>query len=453
MKDSLASLRDYFDHGHTKPLSWRKEQLLALKQMLLDKQEEFYEALFRDLKKSSAEAWMTEISYLTGDIDHTLKNLPKWISPKRVSTPIVAQPGRSYIQPEPLGVVLIIGAWNYPLQLALGPLIAAIAAGNCVVIKPSELSPHTSNSIARWLPEYLDQDAFTVVEGGVPETTALLEYRFDHILYTGNGIVAKIIMTAAAKHLTPVTLELGGKSPCVVDDSCHLDITAQRIVWGKFMNAGQTCVAPDYIITTPGFQEPLIEALASQIQSMFGSEPKLTKDFGRIVNQRHCQRLADYLSQGEVVVGGDLDLEELYVSPTVMKNVPLTSPLMNEEIFGPILPIVAVEKIEDAIELIKGRDKPLALYGFSSNERWLKRLVDETSSGSVGLNDTFMFMANQDLPFGGVGASGMGCYSADQGFRTFSHFKAVIKRPFWRDLSLRFAPFTEFKLKLLRLIR
>ncbi len=453
MKDTLQSLRDYFNHGHTKPMSWRRQQLLALKRMLVEKEQEFYTALKADLHKSQAEAWMTEISYLLGDIDHTLSNLSKWNRPKRVSTPIVAQPSRSFIRPEPLGVVLIIGAWNYPLQLMLGPFIAAVAAGNCAILKPSEISPNTSNSIARWLPEYLDRDAFVVVEGGIPETTALLEQRFDHILYTGNGQVGRIVMAAASKHLTPVTLELGGKSPCIVDESANLDITAQRIVWGKFMNAGQTCVAPDYVITTKEVEQKLLPLIKQHITAMFGDVPKQAEDYGRIINSRHCERLQGYLSGGEISLGGEVDLNESYIAPTVLTNVSLDSSVMKEEIFGPILPIVTVEKIEDAIEFVNFRDKPLALYVFTGNQGWQDKVLLETSSGSVAINDTFMFMANPDLPFGGVGESGMGRYSASEGFKTFSHFKAVIKRPFLRDLPLRFSPFTDLKMKLLKLIR
>ncbi|MFL0796376.1 MAG: aldehyde dehydrogenase family protein [Cellvibrionaceae bacterium] len=453
MKDTVQSLRDYFNHGHTKPLSWRREQLLALKKMLMEKEQEFSEALRADLHKSPAEAWLTEISYLTGDVDHALKHLNRWTKIKRVPTPIVTQPGRSFIRPEPLGVVLIIGAWNYPLQLALGPFIAAIAAGNCAVLKPSEVSPNTSNAIARWLPEYLDKDAFAVVEGGVPETTALLEQRFDHVLYTGNAQVGRIVMAAASKHLTPVTLELGGKSPCIVDSSANLAITAQRIAWGKFMNAGQTCVAPDYIITTQDVEAQLLPLLRKAIQSMFGENPRLAEDYGRIINGRHCERLQGYLSGGDIALGGEVDISDCYLEPTVLHNVSLDSAVMQEEIFGPILPIVQVEKIEDAIEFINLRDKPLALYVFSGSASWQEKVLQETSSGSVAVNDTFMFMANPDLPFGGVGESGMGCYSADQGFKAFSHYKAVMKRPFLQDVPLRFAPFTHLKLRLLKLLR
>lgn len=449
----LTRHQDYFNSNKTRDLNWRKQQLLQIKKMVLEHEQAFTDALFNDLKKPSLESWVTEISYLTGDVDHTIKHLKSWSKAKKVSTPIVAQPGKSYIKPEPQGTVLIMGAWNYPLQLVLAPLIAVIAAGNCAIIKPSELAPHTSTLIANLVPKYLDNAAVSVVEGAVAETTELLTLNFDHIMYTGNGQVARIVMQAAAKHLTPVTLELGGKSPVFVDNSANLAISAQRIAWGKWMNAGQTCIAPDYILTTKDMVKPLVAELKQQANSMFGTNAKTSDSYGRIVNSRHTQRLASYLNEQEVEFGGDYDVEQQYFAPTIVVNPDLNSPLMTEEIFGPILPIVVVEDFDRAKQLITAREKPLAAYIFTKNSKQQQQWENEISAGSQCINDVIMFNAVPDLPFGGTGPSGMGQYSGQSGFDNFSHAKAIIKRPFLKDLPVRFAPYSDLKFKLLRFIR
>ncbi|WNC73508.1 aldehyde dehydrogenase family protein [Thalassotalea psychrophila] len=452
-KNLLKQQKEFFNSNATRDISWRVEQLKQVKQLVIENETALLNALEADLNKPAQEAWTTELSYITGDVDHVLKHLKKWSKPRKVKTPIVAFPGKSFIQPEPLGSVLVMGAWNYPVQLIFAPLVAVIAAGNCAVIKPSDLAPAVSAVIAELVPKYLDTNAFSVVEGAIPETTALLELPFDHIMYTGNGAVARIVMTAAAKHLTPVTLELGGKSPVYFDKSADMNIAAQRLAWGKWMNAGQTCIAPDYILTSKELVEPLVNALKDQISEMFSQDPATSDSYGRIVNQRHTERLSTYLDSGEVVHGGSFDIEKKYFEPTIVVNPELDSKLMSEEIFGPIFPIITIDNYLAAKELVVAREKPLAAYIFTKDKTQQKDWVNTISSGSQCVNDVIMFNAVPDLPFGGTGPSGMGQYSGKSGFDNFSHLKSVLKRPFLKDLPVRFAPYTNLKFKLLRKIR
>ncbi|UHQ56272.1 aldehyde dehydrogenase family protein [Microbulbifer sp. YPW16] len=449
----VGGLRTYFSSGTTSSLSWRRQQLRQLRKMLVENESRFLQALREDLNKAPQEGFMTEVSATCGDIDHALKRLKNWVKPRRVSTPLVAQPGRSYVQPEPLGVVLIIGAWNYPLQLLLSPLVPAIAAGNCAVIKPSEMAPATSALVAGLLSRYLDSDAFACVEGGVPETTDLLEQRWDHILYTGGGRVGKIVMQAAARHLTPVTLELGGKSPCIVADDADITVTARRIAWGKFTNAGQTCIAPDYVLCTRATAERLVPAIEAEVRSMFGEDPRQSPDYGRIVNRRHTERLAAYVAEGNVAWGGQVDIADRYVAPTLLRGTGIDAKVMQEEIFGPVLPVIELDDFREAEDFVNRREKPLALYVFSDDSATADRILARCSSGNACVNDCMMFMAVHELPFGGVGQSGMGAYHGEHGFRTFSHYKAVMKRGYAFDLDLRYAPFTARKFKLLRWLR
>ncbi len=452
-EQQVALHKDYFNSQVTHDLNWRKQQLKQIKKLVEENEQAWLDALAQDLGKPAVEAWITEVSYLSGDVDHVLKRLNKWAKKRKVRTPIVAQPGRAYIQPEPQGTVLIIGAWNYPLQLVLAPLVAVISAGNCAILKPSELSPATSALLAKLVPQYLDTQAVSVVEGGVEETTELLAQPFEHIMYTGNGQVGRIVMTAAAKHLTPVTLELGGKSPVYIDKTADLDITAQRLAWGKWMNAGQTCIAPDYILTEKSLIPGLVSALKKQIKQMFGDDIKNSKSYGRIVNQRHAERIASYLACGEIAFGGEVDIEQKYIEPTIVVDPPLDSPLMTDEIFGAILPIVSIESFNQAKQFIKERDKPLSSYIFTKDKAQIVSWVKEISSGNQCINDVIMFNAVPDLPFGGVGPSGIGQYSGKAGFDNFSHLKSVLTRPFIKDLPVRFAPYTKLKFNLLRLIR
>jgi aldehyde dehydrogenase (NAD+) len=447
---TVASLRKHFASGQTKPYEWRVTQLQQLKKMLLEQEDKLLEALKQDLNKSELESWSSEIGFVTGDIAHTLKCLKKWMNARVVSTPLVTQPGKSYTLPEPLGTVLIIGAWNYPVQLVLAPLVAAISAGNCAVLKPSELSVNCSALLAELLPKYLDNQAFCVVEGAVVETTELLKQKFDHIMYTGGEGVARIVMRAAADYLCPVTLELGGKSPCVVDRNTNLEVTAARIVWSKWMNAGQTCVAPDYILVEKSFAEELITALKNKLSEFYGPDPKQSADYGRIINSRHFARLASYLEGQNVLLGGDLDADSNYISPTLLLNPDAQSAIMDDEIFGPILPIITVDNISDSIGIINQRAKPLALYLYTKDTALEQQILGSTSAGNVGINDGMMFMTNPNLPFGGVGNSGMGSYHGQTGFDTFSHLKTVMKRSFMFDAPLRYPPFTSTKLKWLK---
>ena len=449
----FGELRATFETERTRSLQWRAEQLTALERMMTECEQELMDALRSDLGKAPQEAWTTEISYVTGSAAYCRKNLKRWSKTRRVHTPMLGQPGKSWLQPEPLGVVLIIGAWNYPLQLTLAGLTAALAAGNCAVIKPPELSPATSDVIARRIPEYLDNDCVKVIEGAVPETSALLELPWDHILYTGGGNVGRIVMAAAAKHLTPVTLELGGKSPCVVMPDADLLTTARRIAWGKFTNAGQTCIAPDYVLTDANTEEKLVPLIQQAVTEMFGEDPAASESYGRIVNDRHFERLAAYIGSGDVVIGGKTDAASKYIAPTVLTGVAPDSDVMQEEIFGPILPFVQVDDLEAAIRNIRAGDKPLAAYIFTKDSAAEARFLEVVSSGNACVNDTMMFMTVEELPFGGVGPSGMGSYSGEYGFRTFSHMKAVMRRGWWPDLAVRYAPFTDKKFKLLRKLR
>jgi aldehyde dehydrogenase (NAD+) len=448
--DSVTELHLTFSTGRTKDLSWRITQLTKLKGLLTEHEAEFITALQQDLHKSEQEAWTSEIGFVLSDIDHTLKHLSAWSKPRKVSTPLFVQPGKSYLLPEPLGTVLIIGAWNYPLQLVVAPLVAAIAAGNCAIVKPSELSMASATLLATLVPQYLDTQAYKVVTGAVQETTELLQQRFDHILYTGGEGVAKIVMRAAAEHLTPVTLELGGKCPCIVDSNTDLTVSASRIVWSKWMNTGQTCVAPDYVIVEKAFADTLVAALTSKIKAFYGDDARQSPDYGRIINERHIARLTSYLDKQNIVYGGQLDAANKYISPTIVLSPSLDSPVMQEEIFGPILVIITVENIQQAINIVNSRPKPLALYLYTKNTDFEQQVLQQTSAGNVGINDGMMFMANPNLPFGGVGNSGMGAYHGQFGFDTFSHLKTVLKRSFLFDVALRYPPFSQTKLNWLK---
>lgn len=425
----VARLRATFRTGRTKPIAWRRTQLEALRTLLQKEDTAFLQALHTDIGKGEAEARRTEVDFIINEIDHTLENLDAWLAPEDAPIPGKLQPATGRVVREPLGVSLIVGPWNYPLHLALAPLVGTIAAGNCAVVKPSELAPSVSAAIARLLPEYLDTDAFAVVEGAIPETTALLEQKFDHIFYTGNGAVGRIVMTAAAKHLTPVALELGGKSPAVVDTTADLAIVAQRIAWGKFLNAGQTCVAPDYVLAIGDAAQKIEPLLAEAVRALHGDDPSKSPEYGRIIATRHFDRLAAMLGDGRTVVGGQSDRDTRYIAPTVLADVDPASEVMAGEIFGPILPIVSVPDVDAAIEFITSRDKPLALYAFTESEETKQRLLDETSSGALCFGMPVVHLTASDLPFGGVGESGMGRYHGKYSIDTFSHLKAVLDKP------------------------
>jgi len=446
----IQLIKNTFASGKTKPLPWRIEQLTQIRKMVVEQQDKIFVAMQQDLGRCNMESWTAELGGVISEVDHSLKHLKKWVKPRKVPTPIIAQPGKSYMLPEPLGTILIIGAWNYPLLLVLSPLISAISAGNNAIIKPSELSANVSKLLVELVAQYLDNDAFAVVEGAVDETTELLKHQFDHIIYTGGEVVGKIVMRAAAEFLTPVTLELGGKSPCIVDSSTDLDVTAARIVWSKWMNAGQTCVAPDYVLVEESFAAPLIDAIKHKLTEFYSADASSSKDYGRIVSERHLTRIVSYLDGQEVVHGGKHDVANKYIEPTIVLNPAHDSLLMQQEIFGPILPIVTVKNISESILFVNKRAKPLALYIFSKNKDFEQQVLTATSAGMVCINDGFMFAANPNLPFGGVGSSGTGAYHGKIGFDNFSHLKTVMKRSFWFDVPLRYPPFTDKKFKLLK---
>ncbi|MFD5718990.1 aldehyde dehydrogenase family protein [Streptomyces sp. NPDC127036] len=427
---TVARLRATFRSGRTQPIAWRTEQLGRLRELLTAHGEELAAALHEDLGKSSAEAFRTEIDFTVREIDHTLEHLDDWLLPEPAPVPAhLGADATAWTRYDPLGVVLVIAPWNYPVQLLLTPVLGALAAGNAVVAKPSELAPATSTALARLLPQYLDTDAVAVVEGGIPETTALLAERFDQIFYTGNGTVGRIVMRAAAEHLTPVALELGGKSPAFVDRDTDLAVVADRLVRGKFLNAGQTCVAPDYVLTDPETARALEPRLAEAVTTLFGPEPKESAAFGRIVNERHFDRLTGLLGSGRTVTGGASDRAAKYIAPTVLADVDPKSPVMGEEIFGPILPVVTVADLDEAIGFINDRDKPLALYVFTESDTTRERIAAETSSGGLGFGLPLAHLTVSDLPFGGVGESGMGSYHGRYSIDTFSHRKAVLEKP------------------------
>ncbi|KOV64258.1 aldehyde dehydrogenase [Streptomyces sp. MMG1121] len=423
-------MRATFATGRTKPVEWRTEQLRRLRAMLTERGADLAAALHADLGKSRTEAYRTEIDFTIREIDHTLEHLADWLRPEPAPVPAhLGADATAWTQYDPLGVVLVVAPWNYPAQLLLAPMVGALASGNAVVAKPSELAPATSAVLADLIPAYLDTDAVAVVEGGIPQTTALLAERFDHIFYTGNGTVGRIVMRAAAEHLTPVVLELGGKSPVFVDRDADLDVVADRLARGKFLNAGQTCVAPDYVLTDPETAAALEPALVRAVEKLFGADPAESPEYGRIINERHFDRLSALLDSGRVAVGGASDRAAKYIAPTVLADVHPTSPVMREEIFGPILPIVTVPGLDEAIAFINDRDKPLALYVFSESADTRGRLAAETSSGGLGYGLPLAHLTVSDLPFGGVGESGMGNYHGRYSIETFSHRKAVLDKP------------------------
>ncbi|MAF90698.1 MAG: aldehyde dehydrogenase family protein [Bdellovibrionaceae bacterium] len=425
------------------PMTTKRRKLLlkTLASQIERHRKNIQSALRLDLGKSTYEADIAEIDYCLQDIKHTLKSIDSWAKPQKVKTPILVQPGTSYVHAEPLGKVLVIAPWNYPFQLLIAPLISALAAGNSVCLKPSEVSHHTAIAIENMIKEAFKPEEVAVVQGGVEETTELLNLNWDHIFYTGNSHVAKIVMTAAAKHLSPVTLELGGKSPCFVFDiDASLTKAARRIVWGKFFNTGQTCVAPDYILCQEKDKDKLVSLLWEQITNFYGNEIKESPDYGRIINAKHFDRLSKLINKDEILKGGNTDRDSLFIEPCILECT-ADSPAMQEEIFGPILPIIVVKDKQQAIEFVKKGDKPLAAYIFTDSNSTEKLFRNKISSGGMTTNDCLVHLMNQDLPFGGVGVSGMGSYHGKFGFDRLSHQKAYLKRSFFMDIDLRYPPY------------
>lgn len=444
----IGSQRAFFSSGKTKDLDFRLKQLKNLKQAINEHQTTIVEALRADLSKPQLETYATEL-IVTREIDYAIAHLKSWCKPRKVAVPLEQIPGAARVIAEPLGVVSIVGAWNYPFGLNIAPLIGAIAAGNCTVIKPSEVAAHTSRCLADLISKYFDPAYISVVQGDVETSQELLKEKFDRIFFTGSTAVGKIVMAAAAKHLTPVTLELGGKSPCIVDVDIDIECTARRIVWGKFLNAGQTCIAPDYLLVNRQIKQELLASIKKCIQAFYGNNPATSPDYARIINQKQFTRLTNLLQVGEIIAGGETNAAERYIAPTVIDNVSLGDLVMQEEIFGPILPVISYDNLQDAIAIINSKPQPLALYIFSNNRQLQQKICQETSSGGVCINDTMMQWAVSTLPFGGVGNSGMGSYHGKASFDTFSHYKSILTKSFHLDFKLRYAPYAG-KLPLLR---
>ncbi|KAF7200890.1 aldehyde dehydrogenase family 3 member B1 isoform X1 [Nothobranchius furzeri] len=447
-------LRGAFQSGVTIPEEFRRTQLTMLRSMISDNEERILKALHQDLAKPKFEAILSEVEIVMNELHHAIANLSHWMKPDYVSKNLATKLDDCFVRREPLGVVLVIGPWNYPLQLLILPMVGAIAAGNCVIIKPSEVSFATECLIADLIPKYLPQDCYTVVRGGSEETKALLQNRFDHIFYTGSQTVARSIVQAASVHLTPVTLELGGKCPCLLYGRLNIVAAAHRLVWSKFFNAGQSCVAPDYVLCSTATRDALIPALKDVLESFYTTEPQKCPDVSRIVSLRHWTRLVELLgkTRGRIVLGGEHDQEDKYIAPTVVVDVAEDDALMAEEIFGPILPIITIESVEKSIAFVNRKEKPLALYVFSDESSVVKMVMENTSSGGFCSNDGIVHMTLPGLPFGGVGGSGWGNYHGRWGFETFSHRRACMLRG-WaleRLNGLRYPPYSEEKLKWLR---
>jgi aldehyde dehydrogenase (NAD+) len=448
--DEVDRLRRTVRQGVTRPIEWREAQLDGIIRFAKEHTEALIDAMEADLGRPRIEGWLADVSSAITEAEYVRKHVAKWAKPRRAKLPLNAMPGSARVVPEPLGVALIIAPWNYPVNLVLEPMTAALAAGNAVALKPSELAPATSSLIARVLPRYLDERAFTVFEGGVDVSTAVLKEQFDHIFFTGSTAVGRIVMRAAAEHLTPVTLELGGKSPVIVADDADLDVAASRIAWGKTFNAGQTCIAPDYVLASERIRDELVDKIAAAWGKFFGPDVAASPDFGRIVNGRHHQRLVDLLDGQPVAVGGGHDADTKFIEPTIVVDPDPTSPLMTDEIFGPILPVLTVDSIDAAIDFVNDRPKPLALYAFTSDDELSGKIMGSTSSGGGCINHTLLHFTPHELPFGGVGPSGMGRYHGQAGFDTFSNLRGILRKPTTIDPPLLYPPYTERKVDILK---
>lgn len=440
---SLASMRTYFASGATRSYAFRKQQLLALKKAVISHEQEIYEALYADLKKSPEECWVTENGFLLSELDHAIGWLSAWMEPESKSTNLLNLPSTSSVEKEPLGVVLIIGPWNYPLQLLFTPLVGAIAAGNCVVLKPSEFAPVTAVVMQKIVEAIFPKEYILYVPGdGATVIPAMMnDFSFDHVFYTGSTAVGKIIYKMAAERLVPVTLELGGKSPCVVESDANISVAANRIIVTKFSNAGQMCIAPDYVLVHHSVKAKLLTAMKEKITQFFSNKPSESHEYGKIINEKQFNRLLTYLNDGKVIHGGDYDLNRLFIAPTLLDDVSIDSSVMRDEIFGPILPIIGFETMEEALSIINRNPNPLAFYIFSSNTKKAKDWLLKVPSGAACINNASWHATNHNLPFGGRGFSGTGRYHGKYSFDTFTHEKAVLKTPTWFDPAMKYPPF------------
>ncbi|MFV3010608.1 aldehyde dehydrogenase [Clostridium botulinum] len=441
IRNILEKQKSFFDKGYTKDINFRIEALKKLKHNIKINENNIFKALKIDLNKSEFETFITEIGIVYDEINGAIRNIKKWSKPKKVKTPITNFLASSYIYNEPYGVALIMSPWNYPFQLIMAPLVGAISAGNCVLLKPSELAIETEKIIVKIIKDTFSDEYIGVITGGIEESTALLKEKFDYIFYTGGINVGKIVMRAAAEHLTPITLELGGKSPCIVDKDANIDLAARRIAWGKFLNAGQTCVAPDYLVVHRNIKEKLISSIENYIVEFFGENTFESEDYPRIINERHFKRLEGYLKEGKIVSGGNTDINNLYIEPTIIEGINFENRIMEEEIFGPIFPVIEFENIGKVIDIVKNNPKPLALYYFSENKEKQEFIIKNISFGGGCINDTIMHLSTSTLPFGGVGSSGIGGYHGRASFDTFSHKKSILKKSNLIDVKIRYAPF------------
>lgn len=447
----LARQHEFFASGTTLPISFRIEQLKKWKSLINAHEVEIIAALKQDLHKATTESLLTEIIMVTDEIDFIIKNLQTWARPQKAKSPFPnCWPGRSLIHYEPYGSVLVIAPWNYPFLLALQPLIGAICAGNCVILKPSEIATHTQDLIYNLISKNFPSEYIAAIKAGPEEMPAILQEKFDYIFFTGGTQTGKAIMSAAAQHLTPVTLELGGKSPCIIDETADLDFTARRIIWGKFINAGQTCIAPDYLLVQQTQKDALVQKLIAVIKHFYGDTPETSSSYPRIINAKHFHRLARLMQNGKIIHGGKINEDDLFIEPTLIDDVKWDDAIMQEEIFGPLLPIITYDKLDDVIKLVNSRPKPLALYLFTCSKANENQVINHISFGGGCINDCLLQIANNHLPFGGVGSSGIGAYHGKYSFETFSHRKGVFKKTMRLDFRLEYPPYSANKLKWLR---
>lgn len=449
IKAKVDKQREYFSQGKTKSLQFRLEMLRRLRSVINANQAEISNALQQDLKKSPFEAYITEIGFVLSELNYIIKKLPRWVKKQRVSTPLTNILAKSYIYPEPYGVSLIMAPWNYPFQLTIAPLIGSMAAGNCTVLKPSDYAANTAKVLERIISEHFDEGYITVISGGREENTQLLEQRFDYIFFTGSVAVGKIVMEKAAKFLTPVTLELGGKSPCIVDETANIDLAARRIIWGKLVNCGQTCVAPDYLYVHSKIKTELVDRIKAYLISFYGEDVFNNQEYPKIINEKHFNRLVNLLTDGNIIYGGKTNKASLQISPTVIDNINWENGVMQEEIFGPILPILEFSDLNEVITAIRMRPKPLALYLFSNSKANQQQILNSLSFGGGCINDTLVHLATPYMGFGGVGESGMGRYHGRESFNTFSHMKSILKKSNLVDIKLRYPPYKD-KLKMVK---
>lgn len=445
MKTIVTNQLNFFNSNQTKDIDWRIQQLKKLRTLLKENESLMYQAIYADFQKSVFDTFTSELSLLYTEIDETIQKVKCWAKRKKVKTNMANFPAKSYIMPEPLGVSLVIGAWNYPFQLSLLPVIAAMGAGNTIILKPSEVASECSKVMAQLINNHFDPAFFKVIEGGIAETTELLTQRFDKIFFTGSVAVGKIVYQAAAKNLTPVTLELGGKSPAIIIDDCNLKIIVKRLVWAKFLNAGQTCVAPDYVLVPETLEQQFLELVKMEIRAQNFSIQN--GNYVQIINTRNLNRLANLLDKEKIYYGGKYDEQSRVFEPTIMHNITFDDKVMQEEIFGPILPVITYTSLDAAIVKIKEREKPLSCYIFTSNTEIKNKLLREISFGSGAINEALMQITNSNLPFGGVGESGMGAYHGENGFSTFSHYKSILEKSTLVELGLKYFPHTKTKLK------